>query len=178
MRLAFRQPLQAACVSAVCCVAGGSLSGAAQARAEEEHGLLEVAAPGFWRSTVGPYTVHLHQKAEYRYVWAVGVERQRDDLWLYGLSYFSNSFGQDSGYLYLGRQYPALFDEPKLFFQWTAGVLYGYKGAFANRVPLNTDGFSPGVVISLGWQFDEDYAVQLNKVGTSGLMLQFSYNWR
>ncbi len=135
-------------------------------------------APGHWRLVGAPYTRHLHQKPEYRYVWGVGIERQRDDLWLYGATYFSNSFGQDSGYLYIGRQYPNLFDVPPLFFQWTAGLLYGYKGEFRNRVPLNYDGFSPGVVISLGWQFDEHFSAQLNKVGTSGLMLQLSYNWR
>jgi hypothetical protein len=32
-------------------------------------------------------------------------------------------------------------------------------------------------VISLGWQFDPRFAVQVNKVGTSGFMLQLSYNW-
>ena len=177
MNRPFNRPLRAVCFSlaSICVGVGGLLPVAALAEDEE---LWDLAAPGCWRSTVGPYTVHLHEKPEYRYVWAVGVERQRDDRWLYGVSYFSNSFGQDSGYVYFGRQYPDLFDETHLYFQWTAGVLYGYKGAFKNRVPLNHDGYSPGVVISLGWQFDTNYAVQINKVGTSGFMLQLSYNWR
>lgn len=140
--------------------------------------LWELGAPGHWRVAIGPYTRHLNQKPEYEYVWAAAIERQRDDRWLYGASYFSNSFGQGCGYLYLGQQIPNLFDLPSLYFQWTAGLLYGYKPPYQNRVPLNVDGFSPGLVLSLGWQIDEHFAAQLNKVGTSGMMLQLSYAWR
>ena len=140
--------------------------------------MLDFSAPGYWRTLVGPYTQHLNQKPEFEYVWAVAIERQRDDGWLYGASYFSNSFGQSCGYLYLGQQLPHLFDQPKLYFQWTAGLLYGYKPPYENRVPFNYNGFSPGVVVSLGWQFDKQFAAQLNKVGTSGVMLQLSYAWR
>jgi hypothetical protein len=150
---------------------------AAPARAETWD-LLDFSAPGYWRALVGPYTQHLNEKPEFEYVWAVAIERQRDDGWLYGASYFSNSFGQGCGYLYLGQQIPDLFDQPKLYFQWTAGLLYGYKPPYENRVPFNVNGFSPGVVLSLGWQFDKQFAAQLNKVGTSGVMLQLSYAWR
>jgi hypothetical protein len=150
-------------------------SGASAAAGIED--LLDFDAPGHWRVAVGPFTQHLHNKPEYEYVWSLAIERQRDDAWLYGASYFSNSFGQPCGYWYLGQQYPDLFEAKKLFFQWTAGLLYGYKGEYSNRVPLNQQGFSPGVVISLGWQFDPRFAVQVNKVGTSGFMLQLSYNW-
>lgn len=160
---------------AAACVCFCLAAGPAAAGVDE---LADFEAPGFWRTAIGPYTQHLHQKPEYQYVYAVALERQRDDGWLYGASYFSNSFGQDCGYLYLGKQYPDLFDVQKLFFQWSAGLLYGYKGAYQHRVPLNDNGFSPGAVFSLGWQFDEHFAAQLNKVGTSGVMLQLSYNWR
>lgn len=139
--------------------------------------LLDVGAPGFWRATASPFTQHVHNKPEFQYVWGVGVERQRDDHWLYGLAYISNSFGQDCGYLYLGQQYPDLLEEPKFYFQWSAGVLYGYKGQYQHRVPLNQNGFAPGLVLSLGWQFDESVAMQVNKAG-SAFMLQLSYAWR
>jgi hypothetical protein len=65
-----------------------------------------------------------------------------------------------------------------LFFQWTAGLLYGYKGKYQHRVPLNYGGFSPGVVVSLGWRFDANLSAQINKVGGTGAMLQLSYEWR
>ena len=53
--------------------------------------MLDFGAPGYWRALVGQYTQHLNQKPEFEYVWAVAIERQRDDGWLYGASYFSNS---------------------------------------------------------------------------------------
>ena len=172
MKAKRRWPRPAACCACVClCVI-------AEAARAEPWDLLDFGAPGHWRVVVGPYTQHLSPKPEFEYVWAVAIERQRDDAWLYGASYFSNSFGPGCGYLYLGQQVPDLFDQPKLYFQWTAGLLYGYKPPYENRVPFNVNGFSPGVVVSLGWQFNEQFAAQLNKVGTSGVMLQLSYAWR
>jgi hypothetical protein len=153
------------------CLAAGA------ARADFDD-LLDVGAPGRWRALVGPLMVHWNPSPEHTYVWAVAVERQRDDQWLYGASYFSNSFGQPSGFLYFGKQYPDVFDVPKLYFQWSAGLLYGYKGRYQDKVPANYDGFSPGAVIGFGWQIDPTFAVQVNAVGTAGLMLQLSYEFR
>lgn len=144
----------------------------------QDDSLLNLRAPGHWRVVASPYTLHFDPSDEHEYVWAVGVERQRDDGWLYGGVYFSNSFGQDSGYLYLGKRYYDLLDQPKLFFQWSAGLLYGYTDAYEDKVPLNYKGFSPGLVVSLGWQFDQQFGAQLNLLGNSGLMLQLSYDWR
>ena len=39
--------------------------------------------------------------------YAVALEWQRHDDWLWGGSYFTNSFGQPSGYLYLGQRIEA-----------------------------------------------------------------------
>lgn len=167
-----RQRGVAALLAACCCQA-------AVAEEADSPPWWDVTAPGYWRLAVSPFTQHLHHKPEYEYVWAVGIERQRPDKWMYGLSYINNSFGQPCGYLYVGQQYEDIFDVKKLFFQWTAGLLYGYKGPYQHRVPLNVDGFSPGAVISIGWRFDANLSAQLNKVGVSGpVMLQLSYEWR
>jgi hypothetical protein len=139
--------------------------------------VLPWAGAGHWRLAVSPYTVHFNPSEEHRYVWAMAVERVSDDDWLAGASYFSNSFGQDSAYLYAGRHYPGVFDTPALFTQWTAGLLYGYKGAYKNKVPLNHDGFSPGVVLSLGWRLSRESSLQVNLLGTSALMLQVSHDF-
>jgi hypothetical protein len=65
-----------------------------------------------------------------------------------------------------------------LYWQWSAGLLYGYKGAYKDKVPLNYKAFSPGAVVSIGWQFDPQLSAQINAVGTAGLMLQFAYDFR
>ncbi|MFY7867673.1 MAG: ABC transporter ATP-binding protein [Roseateles sp.] len=133
---------------------------------------------GHWRLAVSPYTLHFHPSPEHRYVWAVGIERQQHNDWLAGASFFSNSFGQESGFLYVGKRYTGLMASyPKLYAQWTAGILYGYKGEYKDKVPFNYRGFSPGVLAGLGWTFDNKWAAQVNILGDAGVMLKLSYDW-
>ena len=95
----------------------------------------------------------------------IGLERQRSDGWVWGGIYFSNSFGQPSGYVYVGEKVIQFSRWDKLFFQWTAGVLYGYKYPYEDKVPFNYNGFSPGAMVSLGWQFTREFSMQANCAG-------------
>jgi hypothetical protein len=130
---------------------------------------------GHWRFVVSPFSHHFRYSEEHRYVWAIGMERQRPDDWVAGASFFSNSFGQPSSYTYLGKRFPALFGEPQLFAQATVGLMYGYRGKFQNKVPLNYKGFSPGALVSMGWQFTPRVAATAHMLGDAGVMLQLSY---
>jgi hypothetical protein len=132
----------------------------------------------FWRLVFSPYTYHFGADPEHEAVYAIGLERQRSDKWLWGATYFSNSFGQPSGYLYFGQHYPDLFSVDKLFAQWTVGLLYGYKYPYEDKVPFNHNGFSPGAVLSLGWQFTREFSMSANLLGSAGLMLQMSIDFR
>lgn len=135
--------------------------------------------PGHWRLVVSPYTLHWRPSDEHRRVWALGAERQRSDNWLAGASYFRNSFGQPSAYLYVGKRYPAVWaQQPQLFVQWSAGLLYGYRGAFKDKVPFNRNGFSPGALASVGWAFDNGASVAAHFLGDAGVMFQLSINLR
>jgi hypothetical protein len=148
----------------------------------------ETAAPGTaavddspsagptWRLLGSPYTYHYSRDPEHKYVWAVGVERESATHGILGASYFSNSFGQPSGYIYGGERLYGGFTDSRFYAQWTAGLIYGYRGQFAHKVPLNYKGFSPGAVLSVGYQFAPRVEVQLNVLGTSALMLQFNVN--
>jgi hypothetical protein len=133
--------------------------------------------PGYWRVGLSPFSHHFRYSAEHRYVWALAVERQSADDWLAGASFFRNSFGQPSGYFYVGKRFPALFDQPQLFGQLSAGVLYGYRGKFKNKVPLNVNGFAPGALISMGWQYDKHSSVTLHMLGDAGIMMQLAYDF-
>ena len=130
---------------------------------------------GQWRFVVAPFSLHFRYSEEHRYVWAVGIENQRSDHWIAGASFFRNSFGQPSGYVYLGKRFPSLFDQPQLFGQLSAGVMYGYRGAYQRKVPANYQGFSPGALVSMGWQFTPRVAVTAHMLGDAGMMLQLSY---
>jgi hypothetical protein len=168
----FHRPLAAIFVSWFFAFALAAAPTAVQAQEESW-----LNGPGHWRLVASPFSIHFRSSEEHEHVWAIGAERQSDNGWLYGGSYFSNSFGQDSGYLYFGQRYPGIFGEPPLFFQWSAGLLYGYKGKYENKVPLNYRGFSPGAVVSLGWQIDRQMSVQGNLLGDAALMLQVAYDW-
>jgi len=132
----------------------------------------------YWRLVGSPYTFHFSSDPDHEPVYAIGLERQRSDKWLFGGTYFSNSFGQPSVYLYVGQRYGKLFDVDQLFAQWSAGLLYGYKEPYEDKVPLNYNGFSPGAVFSLGWQFTREFSVQANLLGTAALMIQLSIDFR
>lgn len=124
---------------------------------------------------VSPFTQHFHPSPEHKHVWLVGVERERADHSLAGAAYFSNSFGQTSAYLFpWGQTYHDLLGQEQLYVKWTAGLLYGYREPYENKVPFNHNGFSPAIVPAVGWQFDNKYTVQLNFLGLNGAMLQFS----
>ncbi len=136
------------------------------------------AGPGHWRVAASPFTQHYRYSPEHRHVWAVAVERQRQDDWLLGASRFSNSFGQPSAYFYVGRRWPALWQRPELFGQVSAGLLYGYRGKFEDKVPLNSNGFSPGALATLGWQFNRQSSAAVHLLGDAGIMFQFSWDLR
>src|SRR5215510_14849321 len=56
--------------------------------------------PGHWRVMASPYSFHYSQDPEHRPVWMVGAEWQYPNNYLWGVTYFSNSFGQPSGFVY------------------------------------------------------------------------------
>jgi hypothetical protein len=127
--------------------------------------------PYRWRIEFSPHTTHYSYNPEHRPVHLLGLERESTaDNGFYGLALFSNSFGQDSGYLYLGKSYYGVFDSyPKVYLKWSAGILYGYKPPYENKVPLNYKGFSPAIVPAVGWKFDSGWHAQIDMLGTAGL---------
>jgi len=160
-----------------------------QAQASEGPGLVlrswqqatDMAAwqgQGYWRAAVAPYAPHFRYSEEHQPVVAVALERQRPDNWLAGFSLFRNSFGQPSAYAYVGRQHPGLLGQERLFFQWSAGILYGYVGKYKDKVALNVGGFAPGALVGLGWQFNRNAAATAHLLGDAGVMFQFSWDYR
>lgn len=132
----------------------------------------------YWRLMGSPYTIHYGSDPEHEPVYMIGLERQRSDGWVWGGTYFSNSFGQPSGYVYVGEKVIGFSRWDKLFFQWTAGILYGYKYPYEDKVPFNNNGFAPGATVSLGWQFTREFSMQAIALGAAGLMIQVAFDLR
>lgn len=124
---------------------------------------------------LSPYTYHFSPSDDHKPVVMVGLEREHADGKLDGITLFSNSFGQECAYIYpWGGVSHNLFGVKPLSFKWTAGLLYGYKGAYENKVPLNYKGFSPGAIVALAYEFKPGWSVQVDALGTAALMFQLN----
>lgn len=64
--------------------------------------------PNHWRIALSPYTGHWRYNAEHRHVFAIAIERVLPDGWFVGTSFFKNSFGQPSNYVYVGRKHEGI----------------------------------------------------------------------
>lgn len=141
-------------------------------------GASDLLGPGHWRLLWGPATVHFRYSEEHRNAWALGVERQRTDDWLAGGSFFRNSFGQPCAYVYVGKRFGDLFGQPRLFAQASGGVIYGYRGKYETKLPLNVNGFAPGALVTVGWKLTPQSSVAAHLLGDAGMMLQLAYDLR
>lgn len=128
---------------------------------------------------VSPYTTHYSYNSAHRPVWLVGYEQQLPEKSLRGAAFFSNSFGQESLYLFLwGGRYDNVMGIDGVYVKWTAGMLYGYKAPYENKVPLNYKGFSPAIIPSLGYQINNAWSVEALFLGKAALMLGTSYRFK
>jgi hypothetical protein len=182
MKVVRRGPLGAFFSGALAVCAAGFMglgSGSVHAQDRAQDNSERWFGPGHWRLFVSPYaSFHWRPSDEHKTVWAIGFERHRSDDWLAGASHFSNSFGQPSAYLYIGKRWDGFFGRPELFAQATGGLLYGYRGKYEDKVPLNNNGFSPGAVLTGGWQFNRQWSVAAHLLGDAAVMFQLSYDLR
>lgn len=126
------------------------------------------------RLQLSPYALHWSPRdPEDRDVFLVGIEREHQSGKLDGVAFFSNSFGQESLYIFpWGGVYPNIFGIPSLSFKWTAGLIYGYKPPYDKKVPFNRKGLAPGIIPALTYDFSRQWSGQLNLLGTRGVMFQ------
>jgi hypothetical protein len=135
-----------------------------------------MAAPGpVLRLQFSPYTHHFVYDSEHSDVVMIGVEREYPNAKLDGITLFSNSFGQPTMYVYpWGGIYRSIGGIQPLSFKWTAGLIYGYKTPYENKVPYNHEGFSPGAIVALAYEFPSGWSVQANLLGLAAVMFQIN----
>lgn len=121
------------------------------------------------------YTYHYAPDDNHKNVYMLGLEREHPDAKLDGFALFTNSFGQPTVYVYpWGGVYREIGGVEHLSLKWTAGLLYGYKGPYQDKVPFNHDGFSPALIPALAYEFKPGWSFQVNFLGTAALMFQLS----
>jgi hypothetical protein len=131
-----------------------------------------------WDLTLSPYTLHWGaQTPEHKKVVLGSLDRAVAGNRLCGMSLFSNSFGQPTMYVYVGQRWDPLFDDSKWFAKVTAGIFYGYVGKYKDKVPFNYNGFSPGIIPSIGYAFSPTNSAQVLILGNAGLMFAYGHRF-
>ncbi|MCC7327215.1 MAG: hypothetical protein IT521_10490 [Burkholderiales bacterium] len=94
------------------------------------------------------------------------------ESWLVGGAVFDNSFGQSSQFVYGGYRFRPFENLQPLYIKVAAGVLHGYRGEFQDKIPMNSSGFAPGIVPSVGYCIRR-YCSEVVFFGTAGLLVTF-----
>lgn len=108
----------------------------------------EPAEPG-WYVQGSVWTTHFDPQPDHNNNQdLIGLERHRDDSYLWGAATFRHSFGERSWYGYTGKRFE--FAGTPFNAKLTAGLLYGYRGEYRDKIPLNRFGVAPAVIPSVG----------------------------
>lgn len=130
-----------------------------------------------WDLTLSPFTHHWSHNPEHKPVGLIALDKRLKGNRFCGMALFSNSFGQESAYVYVGQQWDGLLDNPKIFSKVSAGFLYGYRGRYKHKVPLNDWGIAPAIIPSLGYAITPQDAAQVYILGTSGVLFAYSHSF-
>jgi len=130
-----------------------------------------------WNLTLSPYTYHWHYSPEHHPVKLVAMDRHLPGGRFCGASFFNNSFGQGTTYVYVGQRWDNLLGNPKLFTKVSAGLLYGYRNEYKNKIPFNNYGIAPAVIPSLGYAFTPTDSAQIFVLGTAGVLFAYGHSF-
>jgi hypothetical protein len=117
------------------------------------------------------YTHHFHYDAAH-------VDKQKlilgewniTEQWLVGASFFDNSFGQPTQYVYGGWRYRPFEQFQPFYIKLSAGLVHGYKDPYQNKIPFNHSGVAPGFVPSVGYCFNR-FCSELILFGGAGMLI-------
>ena len=130
-----------------------------------------------WELTLSPYAYHWNDNPEHRPVFLGALDRTVAGNRFCGLALFRNSFGQPSAYAYVGQRWDSIAGHDKLFTKVSVGFIYGYKGKYQDKIPLNGYGIAPAIVPSIGYDFAKNASVQAMLLGTAGILFAYGHNF-
>ena len=88
---------------------------------------------------------------------------------LVGASFFDNSFGQSSQFVFGGLLWRPIEKAPEFYVKVAAGVIHGYTGEFQNKIPANSSGYAPGIVPAVGYCYNR-FCGEMILFGTAGML--------
>jgi hypothetical protein len=127
-----------------------------------------------WDLTLSPYTHHWSNNPEHKQVLLGALDSHVSGGRFCGLALFTNSFGQGSAYAYVGQQWDGILGNPKLFSKVSAGLLWGYRGEYKDKIPFNQAGIAPAVIPSLGYYVTPKDSAQVYLLGNAGLLFAYT----
>ncbi len=126
-----------------------------------------------WDLTLSPYTHHWSNNPEHKQVLLGAMDRHVAGGRFCGMAVFTNSFGQGSTYVYVGKQWDGILGNPKLFTKVSAGLLWGYRGEYKDKIPFNNLGIAPAIIPSLGYAITPKDSAQVFLLGNAGLLFAY-----
>lgn len=128
-----------------------------------------VSAEPYWSIQTSLWTKHFNPKPEHNNRQKlIGIERNRDDSYLWGGATFLNSFKQRTYYAYVGKQFD--FGQTPFYGKLTAGLLHGYKGEYRDKIPFNRYKIAPAILPSLGVKYKRVH-LEAIMAGTAAVMV-------
>ena len=124
-----------------------------------------------WDVLLSPYTHHWNDNPEHKRVNLVAFDRYVSKERFCGVALFTNSFGQPSAYAHVGQRWDGMLGNPKWFAKVSAGLIYGYKGAYKDKIPFNNYGIAPAIIPAMGYQINPRDSVQVMLLGDAGFVL-------
>ena len=129
-----------------------------------------------WRFQTSLYTKHWDPDPEHvNNSKLLNIEIETTTRWIYGFAHFDNSFGQPSQYLYAGYSWP-LLGKDWTYFKLTGGFLYGYKGDFEDKIPLNGLGVAPAIIPTFGLKYKRAFT-ELQILGNSAITVTAGFSF-
>ena len=115
---------------------------------------------------VGPYVYHWVDNTDHnQWPRVIGAEYETASHWLAGATSFKNSYYQEAALLYVGKRWFIPPVSESLYVKAIGALVYGYKKPYANKLPINHDGYGLAFAPVLGYQFGRAH-VQIEFLGT------------
>lgn len=132
-----------------------------------------VPAQPYWYVQTSVYTKHFKPKSAHNNNQElIGVERHTENSYLMGGATFLHSYGKRSYYGYVGKRYD--FVGTPFYVKLSAGLLYGYKGKYRDKIPLNRFEIAPAVVPSLGVKYHR-LGAEVVLLGAAATMINIGF---
>ncbi|MBO6199182.1 MAG: sn-glycerol-3-phosphate transporter [Psychrobacter sp.] len=135
--------------------------------------LKPVPAEPYWVVQASVYTKHFKHNPEHNNNQELfGLERHTADSYLFGAATFLHSFDQRSYYGYVGKRFD--YAGTPFYSKVTAGLLYGYKGEYRDKIPLNRFEIAPVIIPSVGVKYRRASA-EIVLLGAAATMINIGF---